>query len=196
MTFGERLKGLRLERGLSQEKVAEQLGVTRQAVAKWEGGASMPSAENLVALSDLYQVSLDQLARVRTGGMTIRQTNLTTIAIIAQAAALNVCIQPMYGEEYGLPRFVLLCVKFIPLVAASIWMAFNLNYEKDQEKRRRNAGIELGYCAVQGTVAVCAWLSRLYGVGTLAILAVALIYLLRVNPKYMDRPLTRQRNQK
>ena len=74
MTLGERLKELRLGTGFSQEQVAERVGVSRQAVTKWETGQTIPAAENLAALAELYQVSLDDLgedrsARVRASSM-------------------------------------------------------------------------------------------------------------------------------
>ena len=60
-SFTEHLKNLRTGHGFSQEDVAERLGVSRQAVSKWETGASEPSTANLRALAELYQVSLDEL---------------------------------------------------------------------------------------------------------------------------------------
>lgn len=61
MTFQERLSRLRRERGLSQEDLAEVVGVTRQAVQKWESGASRPDMDNLTALADYFGVALDYL---------------------------------------------------------------------------------------------------------------------------------------
>lgn len=55
------LAGLRRASGLSQEKVAEAVGVTRQAVAKWELGETTPDVLHCDALAALYQVSLDDL---------------------------------------------------------------------------------------------------------------------------------------
>ena len=57
------LISLRKKKHLSQETVAEAIGVTRQAVAKWESGESMPDIVNCDALASLYQVSLDDLIR-------------------------------------------------------------------------------------------------------------------------------------
>jgi len=51
MTIGNRIKALRTEKKLSQEYLAEKLGVSRQAVSKWESGASSPSTDNLIALA-------------------------------------------------------------------------------------------------------------------------------------------------
>lgn len=61
MTFQERLRQLRMARGWSQEALAEQLGLSRQAVQKWETGNARPDMDNLVTLSRLFQVSLDWL---------------------------------------------------------------------------------------------------------------------------------------
>ncbi|WP_444659474.1 helix-turn-helix domain-containing protein [Caproiciproducens sp. R2] len=57
------LRYLRTRRRLSQEEVAEQVGVTRQAVAKWENGDSLPDIFNCGALADLFDVSLNDLVR-------------------------------------------------------------------------------------------------------------------------------------
>jgi len=56
-----RLVNLRRQHGLSQEQLAEQLGISRQAVSKWERAESSPDTDNLIALARLYKVSLDEL---------------------------------------------------------------------------------------------------------------------------------------
>ena len=61
MTFGEKLKFLRKQSGLSQEQLAERLEVSRQAISKWELGSSLPDTENVIQLGRLFQVSLDYL---------------------------------------------------------------------------------------------------------------------------------------
>ena len=62
MTFQEKLYQLRRERSLSQEGLASALGVSRQAVQKWESGAASPDTNNLIALSDFFGVTLDSLS--------------------------------------------------------------------------------------------------------------------------------------
>lgn len=62
--IAQRLAELRRERGFSQEGLAEQLGLSRQAVSKWERAESAPDMGNLIALADLYEVTLDELLRV------------------------------------------------------------------------------------------------------------------------------------
>ena len=61
MDFKERLFELRRQAGLSQEELAHLLGLTRQAVQKWEAGTSRPDMDNLAALADYFHVSLDYL---------------------------------------------------------------------------------------------------------------------------------------
>lgn len=62
-SLGEALKEHRTERMMTQEFVAEHLGVSRQAVSKWENGTSDPSTSNLLALAKLYEVSAEDLLK-------------------------------------------------------------------------------------------------------------------------------------
>ena len=61
MNIGEQITKLRLEQNMTQEALAEKLGVSRQAVTKWESSASTPDISKLVRIADLFQVSLDRL---------------------------------------------------------------------------------------------------------------------------------------
>ena len=63
MTLGQRLTQLRNSKGLSQDALAEAIGVSRQSVSKWETDASIPDLEKLVKLSDFFAVSLDELVK-------------------------------------------------------------------------------------------------------------------------------------
>ncbi|MBQ3652676.1 MAG: helix-turn-helix transcriptional regulator, partial [Clostridia bacterium] len=69
MTFAQKLKELRTRAGMSQEKLSEKLGVSRQAITKWETDKGAPEMDNLMALSDLFGVSVDELL-----GREIRQS--------------------------------------------------------------------------------------------------------------------------
>lgn len=61
MTFSEKLKSIRKKAGMSQEKLAEKIGVSRQAITKWETDAGIPDIDNMMALSSLFNISLDEL---------------------------------------------------------------------------------------------------------------------------------------
>ena len=61
MEFNNKLYDLRKKKGFSQEELANRLNVSRQTVSKWEVGDSTPDMEKLIAMSDLFGISLDKL---------------------------------------------------------------------------------------------------------------------------------------
>ena len=61
MTIAEKLKTIRKQAGMSQERLAEKLGVSRQAVTKWETDTGIPDIENMMAISALFDISVDEL---------------------------------------------------------------------------------------------------------------------------------------
>lgn len=68
-SLGELLKENRMRCKMTQEFVAETLGVSRQAVSKWENGVSDPSTSNLLALSNLYGIAADELLKSVDSGL-------------------------------------------------------------------------------------------------------------------------------
>ncbi|MBR2048082.1 MAG: helix-turn-helix transcriptional regulator [Oscillospiraceae bacterium] len=63
MTMGEKILNLRKARGWSQEELAERIGVTRQAVSRWESDSAKTDADKIIAVCDLFGVSADYLLR-------------------------------------------------------------------------------------------------------------------------------------
>ena len=61
MTFAEKLRTIRKQAGMSQENLAEKLGVSRQAITKWETEMGIPDIENIMAISTLFDISIDEL---------------------------------------------------------------------------------------------------------------------------------------
>lgn len=61
MTVGEKIAKLRKQAGLSQEAFAEKLGISRQAVSKWENGTAQPTNENLAQIARLFDVTMSSL---------------------------------------------------------------------------------------------------------------------------------------
>lgn len=66
LKFEEKLLALRKQKKISQENLAEELGITRQAVARWELGQSYPDVDKLILLSDFFKVSIDNLVKNNT----------------------------------------------------------------------------------------------------------------------------------
>lgn len=63
MKFNEKLQSIRKNAGMTQTDLAEKLNVSRQAVSRWEMDSAMPDIENLIAMSDLFGVTLDDLLK-------------------------------------------------------------------------------------------------------------------------------------
>lgn len=61
MDFSEKLKQIRKSEGISQEQLAERIGVSRQAVTKWETGKGLPDIENMTILAEIFKITLDEL---------------------------------------------------------------------------------------------------------------------------------------
>lgn len=60
-TFGQRLARLRKEKGFTQEDIADKINISSQTVSKWENDISSPDIQTLIKLSDIFEVSLDDL---------------------------------------------------------------------------------------------------------------------------------------
>ena len=69
MKIGDKLKNARLKKSMTQEEVAEKLFVSRQSISNWENNKTYPDIGNVIALSDLYQISLDELLKGRDNFM-------------------------------------------------------------------------------------------------------------------------------
>ena len=67
MKFGEKLIRLRRKNGMSQEQLAAKIGITRQSVSKWESGSTLPELAKLIAISELFDVSVDYLVKDSIG---------------------------------------------------------------------------------------------------------------------------------
>ena len=61
MDFGEKIKQYRIKEGLSQEQLAEKIGVSRQAITKWETKRGLPDVEDMIILAELFKLTLDEL---------------------------------------------------------------------------------------------------------------------------------------
>jgi transcriptional regulator with XRE-family HTH domain len=63
MNIAERIQNLRKTKGISQEELANEVGVSRQAVSKWESGQSTPDIEKIIIMSDYFEVTTDYLIK-------------------------------------------------------------------------------------------------------------------------------------
>lgn len=91
MDFNNRLYTLRKQKGMSQEELANRLNVSRQTISKWEVGDSTPDMERLVALSDLFGISLDELV--------LGKGQVSEIRVTKTADTLDVLNQKVLTED-------------------------------------------------------------------------------------------------
>ena len=198
MNISEKIRTLRKSKGMSQEELAGQVNISRQAVSRWENGTALPDADNIVQLSKLFGVTTDYLLmdsyesdedspKIKENNK-ILHANLTRLAIIFQAAFLNTCIYP-WGDSNTI--VLEMVIKLFPLLACSIWMASNHRYEKDLKQRAKNTKIELLYCLIQWIVAVVGYKLHIGFWAGVMLCVNGCVYITIVNPKYMNRKLTR-----
>ena len=77
MKFNEKLVNLRKIHNLSQEQVAEKLKVARQTISKWELGETTPEMDKLIIISELYNITLDELMKEENEGKVVNDLNNT-----------------------------------------------------------------------------------------------------------------------
>ena len=90
MTFRDKLQGRRVEEEYSEEQLASLLYVSRQAVSKWENEAGMPDIENIKAVADLFDVTLDSLLRDEEELETTDESRCWNISLACAAIVLVV----------------------------------------------------------------------------------------------------------
>ena len=123
MNLGKNLKEAREKAGYSQSDVAEKLNISRQSVSRWENGWSYPDVENLVILSQMYKISLDDLLENSSTEKITDETEakhysdiLTKVEhLFIVAIALLSCLAPVIGLVLSIGIFVYCCVKKIKL---------------------------------------------------------------------------------
>lgn len=75
MNMADRIQYLRKSKGLSQEELADKMGVSRQAVSKWESEQSTPDLEKIIMISELFEVTTDYILKgIESAAMTNKKT--------------------------------------------------------------------------------------------------------------------------
>jgi len=75
MNIADRIQFLRKQKGYSQEELADKMGVSRQAVSKWESEQSVPDLEKIIVMSDLFEVTTDYLLKgIEPASVTNKKT--------------------------------------------------------------------------------------------------------------------------
>lgn len=89
MTIGDKLAAARRKKNYTQEQLAERMQVTRQTVSRWESGAAYPETEKLLRLSEILEISLDDLARSSAAGKKAENGSVTRLLLAAQGKVVR-----------------------------------------------------------------------------------------------------------
>lgn len=201
-TLGKRIAYFRKQKGLSQEKVAEYIGISRQAVTKWENDNSRPNTANLLQLSSLFNISLDELisfpaddyahgrkaARVDENGLLKNRMRII-IPIFLFTCGMNllgISFQTN-GVDGSLNRGFWL-FSLLSILIPACFMGMNILCDKELD-RARAARIEFCYVFSQAVILLFGWLA----VGNIISLILSALafwyYVVKINGRKLNRPL-------
>lgn len=140
MDLGENIYKCRVEQGLSQGGLADALGVSRQSVSKWENNSAVPELDKLVRMSEMFDVTLDELVHGKAPEKSVSETaahahvmypNLSGRILIGCAMLLFGMVffllsifwgdHLRFGEEFGELVSILIVLISVALIAAYNW---------------------------------------------------------------------------
>lgn len=144
MEINKKIKEARLNAGLTQEHVADKIMVSRQTISNWENGKSLPDIVSILGMSDLYQISLDELLKgdQKMREKVVKDSNMfksskrliLTTGIIVMIVTITYLISIYVG---GIFRDF--CEGAIPLVLMGIGAACIITYLSQKEKIQKVA---------------------------------------------------------
>ena len=138
MEIERKLKNARVQAGLTQEQVAEKVMVSRQTISNWENGKSLPDIVSIMKLSDLYQISIDDLLKGDKKmtdkiekDVNIAKSNkrlIVTTALILLVVGIVYSISSFVGGA-----FYEFCASAIQWVILGIGVAFAVTYMSQKD---------------------------------------------------------------
>lgn len=146
MTIGNRIAQLRKGKGFTQEYIAQQLGVSRQAVSKWEQDQASPDTKNLIALSELLGASIEYIATGKTENSNRPNQKLKTVREINRkisegnkqlVVGIILLVLTAFLGVLGLVPGIVLIILGITNLSSAARMSNDL---KEEEKREREEG--------------------------------------------------------
>lgn len=126
MEIGKKIMNLRKEKGLSQEELAEKVGVARQTISKWELGETSPDLKQAKELSKIFNVSLDELVDNNIKNILVEKTSNT---------------EKLAGIILKLMKFVVVFIILLPILLITLRIVFK-NIHEHNSGRLMNVSIE------------------------------------------------------
>lgn len=131
MKLNENLVRLRKEHSLSQADLAERLNVSRQAVSRWEIGTAVPSSDNLIYLSKLYSVTLDELVYgLENPGAKADYVTTERQSGCGIAGAKRI---ERYSQYKSRMRWIwpILCLIWVSIILCAVWAIYSFKEEEN-----------------------------------------------------------------
>ena len=140
MDMASRIQNLRKANGISQEELADKVGVSRQAVSKWESGQSDPDIEKVITLSELFGVTTDYLLKgtetpPQDGKKSLHANLFTIVATVLNFIGLIVACAVWYEEQVPMALVIGLILTALGCMVFLIGMVISGASEKAQAKR-------------------------------------------------------------
>lgn len=121
MKIEEKILTLRKQHGLSQEQLAEKIGVSRQSISKWELGEASPDLGNIVRLSEVFNISTDYLLKDFPSGESKAAEQTTEIKASIEAASKDIIIRNRRRGRFSVDIWLLALVAFFLLGYFDFW---------------------------------------------------------------------------
>ena len=201
-TLGKRIAYFRKQRGLSQEKVEEYIGISRQAVTKWENDNSRPNTDNLLQLSALFEISLNELIAFHgdthsSGKKAVRIDENVFLRNRMQVIIpifLFTCGMNLLGISFntynadGTINRAFWLFSFFSVFVPACFMGTNILCDKELD-RAKAAQTELLYAILQVIILILGNL-LIGNIISLVLSALAYwVYIVKINGSKLNRPL-------
>ena len=124
MKFNEKLQKLRKEKGMSQEALADELGVSRQAVSKWENGLSVPDSDMLITMSEVLETPVSTLL-----GETVIETEVEDLkAISEKLEVINLQLAQRKTARRKILHWLLISLCAVIVIISAVLIVINSPY--------------------------------------------------------------------
>ena len=136
MKIADRIQQLRKTKGISQEELADKIGVSRQAVSKWESEQSFPDMDKVIIMSDFFEVTTDYLLKGIETEKQVNEKTVNALVFIFVATALNfigLLVSCAVWYEQQVPMAVVIGLIFMAMgcmVFGIGWIYSTINKEK------------------------------------------------------------------
>ncbi|MEA4920309.1 MAG: helix-turn-helix transcriptional regulator [Clostridiaceae bacterium] len=141
MNIADRIQNLRKVKGISQEELADKVGVSRQAVSKWESEQSVPDIDRVIAMSEYFDVTTDYILRGIEGQKQANEKVVNANIFVIVATVLNfmgLILASATWHEEQVPMALVIGLVFMALGCMVFGIGFLSSAQNTREKAKHN----------------------------------------------------------